>query len=103
MLALAALVSLTGHDSTSAPTLLRVVEENSQIPLSLEWSVSFEGALFHLGIHNLPSSWAPTIVAAALAFAANLSSVGYANVIVDGVRPERMETHSSTLLDAAAR
>jgi hypothetical protein len=63
VLARAALVSLTDHDSISAPTLLRVVEETSQIPLSLEWSVPFEGAVFHLGVHNLPSSQAQAIVA----------------------------------------
>jgi hypothetical protein len=63
VLALAALVSLTDHDSISAPTLLRVVEETSQIPLALEWSVPFEGAVFHLGVHNLPSSRAQAIVA----------------------------------------
>jgi hypothetical protein len=63
VLALEALVSLTDHDVISAPTLLRVVEETSQIPLSLEWSVPFEGAVFHLGVHNLPSSRAQSIVA----------------------------------------
>jgi hypothetical protein len=63
VLALAPLVSLTDHDSISAPALLRVVEETSQIPLALEWSVPFEGAVFHLGVHNLPSSRAQAIVA----------------------------------------
>ncbi|HEX9111533.1 MAG TPA: hypothetical protein VF845_08655 [Terriglobales bacterium] len=63
VLKLAALVSLTDHDSISAPTLLRVVEETSQISLSLEWSVPFEGAVFHLGVHNLPSSRAQAILA----------------------------------------
>jgi len=63
VLALAPLVSLTDHDSISAPTLLRVVEETRQIPLALEWSVPFEGAVFHLGVHNLPSSRAQAIFA----------------------------------------
>lgn len=62
VLALAALVSLTDHDSISAPTALRVVEETSQIPLALEWSVPFEGEVFHLGVQNLPSAEAQTIV-----------------------------------------
>ena len=61
-LALAALVSLNDHDSISAPTALRVVEETSQIPLALEWSVPFEGAVFHLGVQNLPSGEAQAIV-----------------------------------------
>jgi len=62
VLDLAALVSLTDHDSISAPTALRVVEETSQIPLALEWSVPFEGEVFHLGVQNLPSAEAQTIV-----------------------------------------
>jgi len=63
VLGLGALVSLTDHDSIAAPTLLQVVRETSQIPLSLEWSVPFEGAVFHLGVQNLPSSRAHTIMA----------------------------------------
>ena len=74
VLALAALVSLTDHDSISAPTLLRVVEEASQIPLALEWSVPFEGAVFHLGVHNLPSSRAQAIVADLVAYTRHQSA-----------------------------
>jgi hypothetical protein len=62
VLSLAALVSLTDHDSISAPTALRGVEETGQIPLALEWSVPFEGAVFHLGVQNLPSQEAQAIV-----------------------------------------
>jgi hypothetical protein len=75
VLALAALVSLTDHDSIAAPTLLQVAEETSQIPLSLEWSVPFEGAVFHLGVHNLPSSRAHTIMADLGAYACHQSPV----------------------------
>jgi hypothetical protein len=75
VLALAALVSLTDHDSIAAPTLLQVVEETSQIPLSLEWSVPFEGAVFHLGVHNLPSSRAHTIMGDLGAYACHQSPV----------------------------
>jgi hypothetical protein len=63
VLALAALVSLTDHDIISAPTLLRVTEHTNRIPLSLEWTVPFEEAIFHLGIHNLPAARAQSIVA----------------------------------------
>ncbi len=61
-LALAALVSLTDHDSISAPNLLRASKDASEIPLALEWSVPFEGAVFHLGVHNLPGTRAQAIV-----------------------------------------
>ena len=63
VLGLTGLVSLTDHDTISAPTLLRVVEETSQMPFALEWSVPFEGAVFHLGVHNLPSTRAQGIMA----------------------------------------
>jgi hypothetical protein len=81
VLALAALVSLTDHDSISAPTLLRVVGDTSQIPLALEWSVPFEGAVFHLGVHNLPSSRAQAIVADLGTYTRQQSSVHLSEVL----------------------
>jgi hypothetical protein len=54
VLDLAALVSLTDHDSIQAPSLLRLATETAEVPLSLEWSVPYDGSVFHLGVHNLP-------------------------------------------------
>ena len=71
MLGLGSLVSLTDHDDIEAPTLLRTVEETSQIPVSLEWSVPFGRMIFHLGIHNLPSGHAREIVTDLEAFTRN--------------------------------
>ena len=51
---LAALVSLTDHDSIQAPSLLRLGSETAEVPLSMEWTVPYCGSVFHLGIHNLP-------------------------------------------------
>ena len=52
---LAALVSLTDHDSIQAPSLLRLASETAEVPLSMEWTVPYDcGSVFHLGIHNLP-------------------------------------------------
>ena len=62
-LGLAALVSLTDHDSIQAPALLRLATETEEMPLSLEWSVAFEGTMFHLGVHNLPAAQSPEIAA----------------------------------------
>ena len=50
------LVSITDHDTISAPMLLRTVAAARHIPVSVEWSAPFGGdQAFHLGIHNLPS------------------------------------------------
>jgi len=55
------LVSISDHDTITAPMLLRTVASARHIPVSVEWSTPFFGPeggseqSFHLGIHNLPS------------------------------------------------
>ncbi len=61
-LGLDALVSITDHDNIEAPMLLRVVPEARRIPVSVEWTAPFKDATFHLGVHNLPSGSAETIM-----------------------------------------
>src|SRR5229473_1811864 len=61
-LELMSLVSLTDHDSIGAPSALRQLPDPVQVPFAVEWSVPFEGAVFHLGIHNLPESQAHLIM-----------------------------------------
>ncbi len=51
-----ALVSLSDHDCIEAPVLLRVVPAMQETPVSLEWTVPFQGSKFHLGVHNLPTA-----------------------------------------------
>lgn len=63
VLGLASIISLTDHDNIEAPMLLRVVPEARRIPVSMEWTVPFRNTTFHLGLHNLPSTQAETIVA----------------------------------------
>ncbi len=57
------LVSLTDHDNIDAGVTLRAVE--SEVPVSLEWTVPYQRSIFHLGIHNLPAasarSWMSTM------------------------------------------
>lgn len=54
LLGLRALVSLTDHDDIEASALAQS-DENSEIPVSLEWTVPFgEKAFFHVGVHNVP-------------------------------------------------
>jgi hypothetical protein len=59
---LESIVSLTDHDNIEAPTLLRMLPESEQIPISLEWSVPDGGTELHLGVHNLPAKDAQAIV-----------------------------------------
>ncbi len=57
-LGLHGLVSLTDHDSIAAALHLRVLEAERDLPVSVEWSVPFEGVTLHLGVHNLPAGHA---------------------------------------------
>lgn len=52
----APMVSITDHDTITAPMLLRTVPSARQIPVSVEWSAPYGTQSFHLGIHNLPSA-----------------------------------------------
>ena len=51
-----ALVSLTDHDSISAPMLLQTISSAQEIPVSVEWTAPYGEQAFHLGVHNLPPS-----------------------------------------------
>jgi hypothetical protein len=62
-LGLASMVSLTDHDNIEAPMLLRVVTEARSIPISVEWTVPYQHTILHVGVHNLPSARAETIMA----------------------------------------
>ncbi len=61
-LGLASMASITDHDNIEAPMLLRVVPEARRIPVSVEWTVPFRDTTFHLGVHNLPSGGAESIM-----------------------------------------
>jgi hypothetical protein len=73
-LELMSLVSLTDHDSIGAPTALRQLPNPIQIPFAVEWSVPYEGAVFHLGVHNLPESRAHLIMDDLAAYTRNPST-----------------------------
>jgi hypothetical protein len=73
-LELMSLVSLTDHDSIGAPSALRQLADPVQVPFAVEWSVPFDGAVFHLGIHNLPDSQAHLIMDDLAAYTRNPSA-----------------------------
>ena len=59
---LPALVSLTDHDDIRAGSLLRVLDRFKSVPISTEWTIPFRSTFFHLGVHNIPSSEAASIM-----------------------------------------
>jgi hypothetical protein len=68
---LKSMVSLTDHDNIEAPLMLRAEQETEQTPISLEWTVPFSGTIFHLGVHNLPSGQAQSIMDELAAYTRN--------------------------------
>jgi len=52
-LGLNALVSITDHDTIAGPLSLREHAETASIPISVEWTMPFEGNCFHIGVHSL--------------------------------------------------
>lgn len=63
-LGLASIVSITDHDSIKAGLEL----SETGAPISMEWTVPFRGAFFHVGVHNLPPSGAREIADLLLAY-----------------------------------
>jgi hypothetical protein len=61
-LGLASMVSLTDHDNIEAPLALRAIAEMADVPISVEWSVPFQSTTFHIGVHNLSTERAESIV-----------------------------------------
>lgn len=61
-LGFSAFVSITDHDTISAPLSLQGQSPNFWVPVSVEWTVPFEGNVFHMGVHNLPSERAVSIM-----------------------------------------
>lgn len=64
------LVSITDHDNIDAANALQTLEDSSEAPVSVEWTVPFCGASFHLGMHNLPRQSAHSLVRAMNEFTA---------------------------------
>lgn len=63
-----AMISITDHDNINANLELRSTINRSVAPISLEWTVPFENAFFHIGVHNLPCDEAKEIAADLLAY-----------------------------------
>ena len=78
---LAAMVSITDHDTINAPMLLRTVPSARQIPVSVEWSAPYGEQSFHLGVHNLPSVRAKKWMATLADYTANPSDARLTEIL----------------------
>jgi hypothetical protein len=67
---LRSLVSLTDHDNIEAGMSLQVTSDPREVPISVEWTVPYDGSIFHLGIHNLPPDSARELMSTFAAFTA---------------------------------
>jgi hypothetical protein len=81
-LGLEPMVSLTDHDSITAPMLLRMVPSARQIPVSVEWTAPYGKQTFHLGVHNLPSTRATEWMDALEDYTANPSDERLVEILV---------------------
>lgn len=60
-LGLNGIVSITDHDSINANLELKADAADLELPISMEWTVPFQNAFFHIGVHNLPANRANEI------------------------------------------
>src|SRR5208337_1236694 len=79
---LAPMVSITYHDTISAPMLLRTVPSARQIPVSVEWSAPYGPQSFHLGVHNLPSARATEWMATLADYTAHPSDARLTEILI---------------------
>lgn len=77
---LAPLVSLSDHDNIDAPILLQHREECRPVPVSVEWTVPYGGAFFHVGVHNLPLEKARAIMTDLAAYTARTPAAPLADI-----------------------
>lgn len=61
---LAAIVSITDHDTIAGPLSLQQQASGVPVPVSVEWTIPFAGNSFHIGVHHLPSDRAVEIMQA---------------------------------------
>lgn len=71
---LEAIVSITDHDCIEANLQINEHIPNSRAPISMEWTVPFEFAFLHVGVHNLPPERAVEITETLLDYSFNTAS-----------------------------
>jgi hypothetical protein len=80
---LSSMVSLTDHDTITAPVLLRSLPSAELIPVSVEWSAPYGEQSFHLGLHNLPSATASKWMVTLAEFTLHPSDGRLTEILID--------------------
>ncbi len=76
-LGLAPLLSLTDHDTMDAS------RELHSHPVSIEWTAPYEGAVFHIGVHNIPRHERDAVRIALAAYTAKPDPRSLADILAD--------------------
>lgn len=80
-LSLQPMVSLSDHDSIEAGLSLQAAPMSIETPVSTEWTVPFDGATFHIGVHNLDPQLAPGFARAMNEYSARPDVVALADLL----------------------
>lgn len=96
------LVSLTDHDNCDAGLRLQGQRGCTDVPISVEWTVPFGRALFHLGVHNLPRNSARALMAEMADYTAHPQPAKLSSLLhhLDGL-PEVLVVVNHPLYDEA--
>jgi hypothetical protein len=86
-LGLEGIVSLTDHDNIDGAMELQAGEDRKAV-VSLEWTVPYGPAYFHLGVHNLPAPQARALTTRLLAYteSPDEGELGELLATLDGIR-----------------
>ena len=89
---LAAFVSITDHDSIAGPLELQSAANAAAVPISVEWTIPFEGNAFHMGVHHLPPTRAVEIMDQLAGYTAEASTEQLCDLLA------MLSTFSETLI-----
>jgi len=92
VLRLRPLVSITDHDSIEAGLALHTSRPHQWTPLSFEWTVPFQEAFFHVGVHNLEAESALSIFSRLLSYTRRANSARLSDLL------DELNAYPKTLL-----
>ena len=91
-LGLAAIVSITDHDTIAGALSLQGQPARAPIPISVEWTIPFAGNAFHVGAHNLHRGDAVEIMGELSRYTSEPAEEMLSHLL------DRLDSYSETLL-----